>query len=397
MIAQKYELHAILITALLIFFFERTIMKRLLIVTNQPAPYRVDFFIYLQEKYGSEFDIWVLFSTGNESSDRKWKADEGRLKNKVFLKSKVIKLRSSFDTSEKILTYGATRELNRIRPDVVICSEYNFTVLIVKHWCNVHKVPFISWTDGTRFSERHIKPHQKLFRKYVIKNSAGFIASSTASKDNQIFLGADPGRIFISELAVDIRRFENAGKKYVPNNTLITVGGLIERKGIDLLLKALALISDTDWKLKLVGDGPEATALKTLATDLGILDRIEFCGFLSGDTLTEAYESSGVFVFPTREDCFGLVTLEAMCCALPAIVSKYADSSYDMLENLESGVIIDPYDSEKFAAVLKKVLLDDKLKISMSQKAKAKSYEFSFVNTAPPFIETARNALNKNQ
>ena len=60
-------------------------------------------------------------------------------------------------------------------------------------------------------------------------------------------------------------------------------------------------------------------------------------------------------------------------------------------------MIIDPYDSEKFAAVLKKVLLDDKLKISMSQKAKAKSYEFSFVNTAPPFIEAARNALNKNQ
>ncbi len=369
-------------------------MKRLLIVTNQPAPYRVDFFIYLQEKYGSEFDIWILFSTGNESSDRKWKADEDRLKNKVFLKSKVIKLRSSFDTSEKIITYGATRELNRIRPDVVICSEYNFTVLLVKHWCNVHKVPFISWTDGTRFSERNIKPHQKLFRKYVIKNSNGFIASSTASKDNQIFLGADPGRIFISELAVDIRRFESAGKKYVPNSTLIAVGGLIERKGIDLLLKALALISDTDWKLKLVGDGPEASALKSLAADLGILDRIEFCDFLSGDALTNAYESSGIFVFPTREDCFGLVTLEAMCCALPAVVSKYADSSYDLLENLESGVIIDPYDSEKFAAVLRKVLLDDALKISMSQRAKAKSYEFSFVNTAPPFIEAARNALN---
>ncbi len=375
--------------------FERTIMKRLLIVTNQPAPYRVDFFIYLQEKYGSEFDIHVLFSTGNESSDRKWKADEDRLKNKIFLKSKVVKLRSSFDTSEKVITYGTTRELNRLRPDAVICSEYNFTVLIVKHWCNVHKVPFISWTDGTRFSERHIKPHQKLFRKYVIKNSSGFIASSTASKENQIFLGAESDKILISELAVDIRRYANAGKKYKPNNTLIAVGGLIERKGIDLLLKALALISDVDWKLKLIGDGPEAPNLRSLAAELGILDHVEFCGFRSGDALTEAYESSGVFVFPTREDCFGLVTLEAMCCALPSIVSKYADSSYDLLENLESGVIIDPYDTERFSAVLRKVLLDDALKLSMSQKAKAKSYEFSFVNTAPPFIEAARNALNQ--
>lgn len=368
-------------------------MKRLLIVTNQPAPYRVDFFIYLQERYADEFDIWVLFSTGNESSDRKWKANEKKLKNKVFLKSKVFKLRSSYDISEKIISYGAGKRLDEIKPDVVVCSEYNFTSLAVKHWCNKNSVPFISWTDGTRFSERNIKPHQKLFRKYVIKKSAAFIASSSASEKNQIYLGADPDRIYISELAVDIRQYANAGKNYRPNNTLIAVGSFIERKGIDLLLNALALIKDSDWRLKLVGDGSEKENLKTVAEGLGILEKIEFAGFLSGDELTNAYETAGVFVFPTREDCFGLVTLEAMCCGLPSIVSKYADSSYDLVDNKESGIIVDPYDADKFAAVIKKILDDDSLKISMSEKARAKSYDFSFDKTSVAFIEAVRSVL----
>ena len=285
-------------------------MKRLLIVTNQPAPYRVDFFIYLQKNYGKEFDIWILFSTGNDASDRKWKADEDELENKVFLKSKVFKLRSSYDTSEKIISYGTSRKLNEIKPDVVVASEYNFTVLAVKHWCNKHKVPYISWTDGTRFSERNIRLHQKLFRNYVIRNSTGFIASSTKSKENQMYLGADPSMIYVSELAVDIRRYADAGKNYRPNNTLIAVGGLIDRKGIDLLLKALAVIGDMDWRLKLAGDGSEKGNLIAEAVELGISEKVEFCGFLSGDELTKAYEEAGIFVFPTREDCFGLVTLD---------------------------------------------------------------------------------------
>ncbi|MCR4745782.1 MAG: glycosyltransferase family 4 protein [Lachnospiraceae bacterium] len=367
-------------------------MKRLLIVTNQPAPYRVDFFIYLQESYAEEYDIWVLFSTGNESSERKWKANEEKLKNKVFLKSKVFKFRSSYDTSEKIITYGAGKRLDEIRPDVVVCSEYNFTSLAVKHWCNKNSVPFISWTDGTRFSERNIKPHQKLFRKYIIRKSAAFIASSASSMENQISLGADMDKIHISELAVDIRQYENAGKNYKANNTLIAVGSFIERKGIDLLFKALALIKDLDWKLKLVGDGPEREKLEAEARRLGILEKTEFAGFLSGDELTRAYESSGIFVFPTREDCFGLVTMEAMCCGLPCIVSKYAASSYDLIDNLESGVIIDPYDSEKFAAVIQKLLNDDSLKISMSEAARSKVNDFAFDKTAEPFIEAVKAA-----
>lgn len=365
-------------------------MKRLLIVTNQPAPYRVDFFIYLQENYSDEYDIWVLFSSDNASTSRTWKANEEKLKNKVFLKSKVIKLKSSFDTNDKVISYGTGKRLDEIKPDVVVCSEYNWTSLAVKHWCNYNKIPFISWTDGTKFSERNIKLHQKLFRKYVIKNSAAFIASSSKSKENQIYLGADTNRIEISELAIDIRKYENAGRDYKPNNSLIAVGSLIERKGIDLLFDALSLIKDKNWKLKLIGNGDQREELKNKAQKLGIISKIDFCGYLSGDDLIRAYEKSGLFVFPTREDCFGLVTLEAMCCGLPCIVSKYAGSSYDLVEPGKNGMVIDPYDSQKFADVIDEFLDNDSLKSRMSKESKMKSYEFGFEKTAKPFMDAIR-------
>ena len=163
-------------------------MKRLLIVTNQPSPYRVDFFAYLQKHYNKEFDIWILFSASNSASNRSWNAKEDSLINVVYPMSKVVKFHSKYDDTQTIISYGTSKKLNEVKPDVVVCMEYNYTALVVKHWCNSHKVPYISWSDGTRFSERNIKLHQKLFRKYIFRGTAAFIASSTKAKENQIYL-----------------------------------------------------------------------------------------------------------------------------------------------------------------------------------------------------------------
>lgn len=366
-------------------------MKKLLIITNIPSPYRVDFFEYLQKNI-DDLEIHILFQSGNEGSFRKWDGGEERLKNVHTLKSKVIRATGK-DITEKFIPSGCGAEIELISPDIVVSMEYNMAALTAKHWCNKNHIPYISWSDGTRYAERNIKFYQKIFRKYIVKKSYAFIASSTKTRENQIYLGADPKKIFISELAIDIRRYSKAGNNYRHNNVLVAVGGLIERKGLDLLLNALALIKNEQWELHLVGEGPEKGKLEEQAAELGISDKVKFKGFMSGEDLTAEYENSGIFVFPTREDCFGLVTLEAMCCGLPVVASKYADSSYDLIEEGRTGFIVDPYNSKEFSEKILKLLSDEELAGKMSRAGKTKSYEFGFEKTSVGFMNAVRTVV----
>ncbi|MCR5791171.1 MAG: glycosyltransferase [Lachnospiraceae bacterium] len=378
-------------------------MKKVLIVTNQPAPYRVDFFAYLQKHFSQEYTFYILFSTTNRKTLRSWHAGTEKLKNTVFLKSKIVRLKKELDVREIIISYGASRALSEIRPDVIVCSEYNSTSLIVKHYSRTHGIPFISWSDGTRFSERNISGLQKLFRKYIVRGSSAFIASSTKTKENQIYLGARAEQVYISELSIDRDRFIQNGTNKRDSivshisgqNRIIYVGSLIPRKGVDLLLQAVKLLEDVAWELYLVGDGSERQALSLMAQELGISERVHFTGFLEGDALTELYAESAFFILPTREDCFGLVTLEAMNCGLPVISSKYADSAYDLIEEDVNGFIVDPYDPEMMASRMRELLSDPALRRRMGDESLRIAEKFDFRHTAAAFMRAIRDTFDK--
>lgn len=102
-------------------------------------------------------------------------------------------------------------------------------------------------------------------------------------------------------------------------------GGLIDEKGIDLLLRACASLSG-NWRLKLAGSGDAEARLRALATALGIADRVEFGPRLGSREMPAFYRSLDVFVLPSRsrpnwKEQFGRVLIEAMACATPVIGS----------------------------------------------------------------------------
>ena len=369
-------------------------MLTLLIVTNIPSPYRVDFFHYLQTNV-TEYDIHIMFQSGNEKSFRTWNGGEEKLKNTHFLRSKVIK-KTGFDQTEKYIPSGTTKVLNEVRPDIVVCMEYNPCAIMVKHWCNKNKIPYISWTDGTRLSEAHIGFLQKLSRKYIIRNTKAFIASSTAAKENQIYLGADPEKIHISFLTVDLSKYTLSGSETPKQKPfgMLCVGSLIKRKGMDLLLDALGMIKDEDWKLTVAGEGPEKEALLQQAKESGISERITFTGFIEGEALRDLYAQSSVFILPTREDCFGLVTLEAMCAGLPVISSKYADGARDLVEDGITGFIVDPYDPEQLSKVISSLINDPEKTKIMGRAGRERSEQFAFEKVSKGFIEAVKSASN---
>ena len=105
------------------------------------------------------------------------------------------------------------------------------------------------------------------------------------------------------------------------------------------------------------------------------------------------YADSDLFVLPTREDCFALVTLEAICSGLPIICSKYADGAYDLIEEGESGFIVDPYDEEDFAKCIENVLSNKELCRKMQEKSKNVIEKFRFANIAKGYIDAIEECI----
>lgn len=361
-------------------------MKRVAIITNIPAPYRIDFFYYLQEN-NKEFDFIIIYSSTKEDN-REWSIDNNKIINSKFLKSLTLKIKKKEDNKYIHIPYDTIKVLNEINPDVVVASEYNPTVLQALAWCKSKKRKFVSWSDGTLNSEKNINIIQKLARKIVISNANSYIASSSKTKEAQIHYGAKEDKIKISYLSVDIDKYLFVKKKY-KNKNLLYVGSLIKRKGVDLLLGALSNL-DSNYRLTIVGEGPEKENLIKQAKRLNIADNIEFVGFKEGEELKKYYKKSDIFILPTREDCFGLVLLEAICSSLVVISSEYADGASDLIVNNESGYIVNPEDSKEFADKIKMLIDNLELVEEFQRKSTIFIEKFKFENTSINFIEAIK-------
>jgi len=360
-------------------------MKRAVFITNIPSPYRVDFFSFLQKTY-PEYEFHIIFS-GAGMENRKWTVELEGLKYYHFLKSRTIIIRKRFDDRYVFLPVGVERTLREIAPELVFAMEYNPTILRAVHWCRKKKIPFISWTDGTLNSEKNIGKVQRLSRSYIVKRAAAFIASSTASREAQIAYGAAPEKCFISYLTVDIQKYL-AKKDSYRARQLIYVGSLIQRKGLDLLLPALAQTSE-DIRLVIVGEGQEKPLLEQQMKKLNLTERVEFKGYVEGEALRRLYMESDAFILPTREDCFGLVLLEAMCASLPVISSKYADGAKDLIEEGKNGYIVEPEDTDAFAKTIERLFEEGNL-AEMGAYSYQKAQEFSFSNVAKGCIDAMK-------
>lgn len=366
-------------------------MKRVAIITNIPAPYRVDFFDFLQKNY-KDYDLTIIYSSKNEDN-RSWKIDESKMGHSVFLSSKTIKIKKRYDNYYLHIPTGVSKVLDEIKPDVVVGSEYNPTILQTLHYCKSKNIPFVSWTDGTLFSERNRNFVQKLLRRYVISRANAYIGSSTKSKEAQIYYGADEKKCHVSLLSVDVDKYIQRPKG-TGRGKILYVGSLIERKGVDLLFQALSCVKHS-FDLYLAGNGEERTNLENLAKELNIQEKVHFLGQLSRDELLVHYADSDMFVLPTREDCFALVILEAICSRLPIVCSKYADGAYDMIKEGKNGFIVDPYDTKVFAEKIEHLLGNSQVCLEMRRQSEEIIDKFRFANIAKGYISAIEESMRR--
>lgn len=112
--------------------------------------------------------------------------------------------------------------------------------------------------------------------------------------------------------------------------TMGYVGRLSYGKGWDTMLRACAMLPDRNYRLLVVGDGPEKPQMLSLLEELDLGSCTELCGLLPQKELVNIYNNIDVFLFPTERagESLGLVAVEAMACGTPVIASDFAAPAY---------------------------------------------------------------------
>ena len=136
---------------------------------------------------------------------------------------------------------------------------------------------------------------------------------------------------------------------------LLWIGNNAIKKGLPTLLDALAQLPN-DFFLVIVGSAAPENKWRSQVTALGLDDRIFFKGVL--DDMTLAYTAADLLVHPTLEDTFGMVVLEAMSHAVPAIVSveRYCGISSELTHLQNAWVLQDPLDASALEKAIEKSL-----------------------------------------
>ncbi len=166
-------------------------------------------------------------------------------------------------------------------------------------------------------------------------------------------LGIARSRVIYNPLPSDTIRSAATSAR---TDTLVFVGRLVREKGVDLLLRAVAAVSDA--QLRIVGDGPERGALHALAIDLGLADRVTFLGSRSRDAVLDEMDAASVVCVPSVvHEAFGYVAAEAMAGSR-AVVATPLGGVEELLAH-RRGFLADSVTSPSLAAAIRMALSNE--------------------------------------
>ena len=342
---------------------------------------------YFAEVY--HYDVTIIVTEGNGRDSFFPLSDKVKVVNlnlgfeelwKVsFLKKIFLYLGKQFKYQRMLKS-----ELLRIRPDITISvlrREINFINSIPD---GSHKIGelHVNRSNYRNFTSRDSNLLKRFFAcfwmndliKHLKKLDRMVVLTEDAKNDwpelSNILLIPDP-------IPFKIDRVSTLTSKRV-----VSIGRYAYEKGNDLLLKAWAKVekSCTDWILDIYGMGNQAP-YRALMHDLGIDEaRCHLHGSLTD--VKDVYLDSSVFTLPSRFEGFGLVIIEAMACGVPVVAFDCENGPRNIISSNQDGILVRPFDIDKYAESLLRLMKDDQLRFQMGNRAYESSKYYSIESIA---------------
>ena len=230
-------------------------------------------------------------------------------------------------------------------------------------------------------------------RREKIADCAWLTTCSAAARAHLALGAVDPNRIELIYHGLDPARFPPPGAPRSPRDgseardplTILAIGRGVEKKGLDVLLDALAMLPGTlHWRLVHIGGGPLLGALGRRAARLGIDHRIAWLGACAQAQVMAQYRSADVFVLPSRvardgdRDGLPNVLMEAQSQGL-ACIATTVSAIPELIEDGASGLLVGENDPAALAAAIHALAADPQRRMRLGEAgARRVRSEFSF-------------------
>ena len=341
--------------------------KKVLFLSNVPAPYRINFF----NELGKLVDLTVLF----EAKTTPFSAFNYNLDQKLNFTAIFL---SDGDIRERRVDWKILPFLKRGVYDHTVVTNYGYaTEAVAILALKARKIPYEMELDGGVLRSENFMA--RAIKRLLVGGAERYW--STGEQTDRFFetLGVLREKIVrypfssIYEREIVPRPYSEVEKQttkqtlQIPyRRVVLSVGRALHLKGFDLLIRAAAYLPG-DTGVYIVGGAPLPEWLE-LAREVGF-DRLHFVEYAPKETVQAYYRASDAFVLATRGDVWGLVINEAMANALPVITTEGCVAGCEMIRSGENGYRI-PCDAwEPIAKHLNALLGNDTLREQMANAA----------------------------
>jgi glycosyltransferase involved in cell wall biosynthesis len=329
-------------------------MKKILLITNIPNPYRAKLFQIASEKLSqSGWYLKLIFGAGSYGR-RKFDV------NKLDLKFDYELLDGSSITASKdqektyFLYRGLSALLRKEKPDVIIVAGFSTATMKVFRYHLFSGTPFIIYSGSTGHEMRRFNLVRRIQRNVLARYAAAFVVYGTRAKNYIIERGITSEKIFRAINTVDTEFFKTETERLRNSENLNStpvrftcLGYLVPRKGVRKVLDAVLSLSKTrrDFVLDVIGDGISRNELEHFVKENHLSELVIFHGFRQKEELPSLLASSTAMLFQTGYDIWGLVLNEAMAAGLCCLSAPQAGATHDLIRDGETGFVVDYRDT----------------------------------------------------
>lgn len=262
-------------------------------------------------------------------------------------------------------------------------------------------IPVTITLRGTEVSQSKTSLKKKLL--YAVKNANKVFAVADFLKKAVNSAGADRHDILVVGNGVDTHKFYPLEKQDARmqlgieegRSVIITVGGLVERKGFHRVLEVLPeLITRQPHLLYLIVGGASAEGdwsayLRRIVAEHKLDHHVRFLGSVDPDRLRLPLSASDVFVLPTRNEGWANVLLEAMACGLPVVTTNIGGNA-EVITSDELGILVEFGDSKALLNAIIAALKKNWNTPLILEYAKANNWDTRIVELTKQFKELVR-------
>jgi 1,2-diacylglycerol 3-alpha-glucosyltransferase len=280
------------------------------------------------------------------------------------------------------IAFKLWRKLLELKPKVVLVpGYYTLPAMAAALWARTHSAESVLMTESTADDHPRVRWKEAL-KSWIIRSFFDWAVVGGQSHVGYLRqLGFAPEKITNFYDVVDNNFFEDGTQRLrsamIPDghaegppqtDYFLYVGRLAGEKNVSTLLSSWITYRNKGgtWPLILVGDGPDAERLRTLANASPYSASVYFPGLKSSRELLPFYAFAGCFVLPSTREPWGLVVNEALAAGLPVIVSSLCGCASDLVSPRENGFLFDPRDPAALTDLLHLMeSLDEQQRASM--------------------------------